>query len=53
MSSEEFDLEEIRRYRALSPREKLEYLEKMLRFLHKITPAKSKELNERLKAKGF
>lgn len=49
----EFDMEDMRYFAALSPREKLNYLEKMLLFLQKITPQKSKDLAKKLKELGF
>ncbi len=36
MSSEEFDIEDLRYYMKLSPKEKLEYLEQMNNFLLKL-----------------
>ena len=40
---DEFDLEDLRYYRSLSAKQKLEHLEKMNRFLLKITPEKARE----------
>lgn len=50
---EEFDVEDLRYYRTLSAKEKLEYLEKMNLFLLKITPLKAKRRDEKLKDEGF
>lgn len=52
-ATSEFDMEDMRYFAALSPRQKLDYLEKMLLFFQKITPQKSKDLAEKLKAMGF
>lgn len=41
--SPDFDWEDIRHYMKMSPKDKLDYLEKMVLFLNKITPEKSKE----------
>jgi hypothetical protein len=53
MSEEEFDIEDLRFYKSLSAKEKLEYLEEMLNFLQKITPSKAVIINEQLKKEGF
>jgi len=53
MSEEEFDIEDLRHYKTLSAGEKLEYLEKMNRFLQKITPKEAVEKNKKLKEEGF
>jgi len=53
VSDEEFDIEDLRYYSELSPKEKLEYLEKMLRFLARITPEASKRLSRRLDDEGL
>ena len=50
---EEFDIEEIKHYMKLSVREKLAYLEKMNRFLQKITPQEVRMINEELVKEGF
>ncbi len=51
--AEEFDVDDLRVYSKMSPKEKLEYLERMNRFLQKITPPEAKEINEKLKEEGF
>ncbi len=50
---EEFDTADLLVYRQMTAREKLEYLERMNRFIQKITPPKAKELDEKLKREGF
>jgi hypothetical protein len=49
----EFDEDQLRRNIRLSPKEKLERLEKLNDFLRKITPAKNKEVWEKLKKQGW
>lgn len=53
MSDEEFDIEDLRYYKTLSPKEKLDYLEEMNQFLQKITPAKAVKINEKLEEEGY
>ncbi len=53
MTTEEFDIEDLRYYRTLDAKQKLEYLEQMLLFLQKITPAEAIEKNDILKEEGF
>jgi hypothetical protein len=47
-----YDLDDIRRHMALSVVDKLNYLEQLNIFFHKITPAKSKKIWEKLKSTG-
>lgn len=49
----EFDLDDLRIYMKMSPREKLDYLEKMNLFLNKITPVSAKKIQQKLKGLGF
>lgn len=51
--NEEFDVEQMQFYMKLSVGQKLAYLEKMCRFLHKITPEKSRKIAEKLKKERF
>ena len=51
--NEEFDIEDMKYYMSLTPKQKLEYLEKMNLFLLKITPKESVEKNQKLKDEGF
>lgn len=53
MAEEEFDIETLRYFYNLSPEEKLNYLEKMQKFLDKITPEEAKEKARKLKDDGF
>ena len=53
MDKEEFDIEDLRYYKKLSAKEKLEYLEQMNLFLLKITPKKSILINEKLRKEGY
>jgi len=48
----EYDIEDMKRYMALPVHKKFEYLEKMIIFLDKITPAKSKKVWNKLKSTG-
>jgi len=48
-----FDEQDLRYFMTLPAKKKLEYLEKLNRSLSEITPKKSKEMWERLKALGF
>ena len=50
---EEFDVEQMKCYMSLSVKEKLDHLEKLLKFLQKITPEKSRQLAEKLKKEKF
>jgi hypothetical protein len=49
----EYSKEDLKRYRDLAPRKKLEYLQQMNVFLAKAMPEKSKKAWEKLKQKGF
>lgn len=53
MKDNEFDIAELRYYMNLSAKEKLDYLEKMNRFLEKITPSQAKEIAKKLKERGY
>lgn len=53
MVNEEFDIDDLRYYRDLDAKKKLEYLEQMLLFMQKITPEEAKAKNEQLKKEGF
>lgn len=53
MDDEEFDIEEMRYYKSLDAKEKLEYLEKMNRFLLRITPMEAIEKVKKLKNEGY
>lgn len=48
-----FDLEDIKVYMQMSAKDKLYWLERVAKFLHKITPSKNKKIWERLKERGF
>lgn len=50
---EMFDLEDIKVYMQMSAKDKLYWLERVAKFLHKITPSKNKKIWERLKKRGF
>ncbi len=50
---EMFDLEDIETYMQMSAKDKLRWLEKTAKFLHKITPAENKKIWERLKDREF
>lgn len=50
---EEFDLEDLRYYATLTPKQKLDYLEEMNLFLLKITPSEAVEKNQKLKDSGY
>lgn len=52
-SDEMFNLDDIKVYMQMSAKDKLRWLEKTAKFLHKITPAKNKKIWERLKERGF
>ncbi len=49
----EYDSEELRRYMALSPSQKFDYLEALNEFLAKSMPAKSKSIWNVLKSRGW
>ena len=50
---EEFDIEDMRYYRNLDAKQKLDYLEQMNLFLLKITSKEAQEKNRTLKDEGF
>lgn len=52
-ATQEFDREDMLIYMKMSPREKLDYLERMNLFLNKITPTEVKIKQQRLKNLGF
>ena len=52
-SDEMFNLEDIKVYMQMSAKDKLRWLERAVKFLHKITPAENKKMWERLKERGF
>ena len=45
--------EQLRRYMALSPKKKLEYLEQMNQFLSAAMPAENKKIWQQLKTEGW
>lgn len=49
----EFDVEDLKYYMKLTPEQKLNYLEKLVRFLDEITPREAKENWQKLKALGY
>ncbi len=49
----EFLDEELREYRAIPAKKKLEFLARMNAFLAKVTPPKSKRLWKKLKQEGY
>lgn len=49
----EFDRESMRNFMALSVRQKLAHLENLNQFFQKHMPAQSREIWQKLKAKGF
>lgn len=49
----EFDEDHLKRYMALSPEEKLKYLEEMNAFLAAFTPPEAKKMQQELKEKGW
>ena len=51
--SEDFDIEDLKSYMKLTPEQKLDYLEKLVRFLDEITPRAAKENWQKLKALGY
>ena len=51
--NEEFDIDDLRYYATLSPKQKLDYLEEMNIFLLKITPAEAVAKNRKLKESGY
>jgi len=48
-----FNLDDIKVYMQMSAKDKLYWLERVAKFLHKITPSKNKKIWERLKERGF
>ncbi|MBI3583148.1 MAG: hypothetical protein HY096_04260 [Nitrospinae bacterium] len=52
-SDEIFNLDDIKAYMRMSAKDKLCWLERAVKFLHKITPAENKEIWEKLKERGF
>lgn len=50
---EEFDREDLLYFSRLTPEEKLNYLEKLVRSLEAITPPQAKEWGKKLKKLGF
>jgi len=52
-AAQEFDLNQLRAYMAMSAREKLRFLEEMRGFLSKAMPSKSKAAWAKLKARGW
>ncbi len=52
-SDEIFNLEDIKAYMQMSAKDKLCWLERVAKFLHKITPSKNKKIWKRLKERGF
>ena len=53
MDKEEFDIEDLRYYKNLDAKKKLEWLLEMNKFLQKITPQSAVKKNEKLKDTGF
>lgn len=53
MTEEEFDVEDLRHYKSLDAKQKLDYLEEMNIFLLKITPKEAVIKNNKLKEEGF
>ncbi|MCO6429388.1 MAG: hypothetical protein J5J00_00885 [Deltaproteobacteria bacterium] len=53
IKEEEFDIEDLRYYATLTPKQKLDYLEQMNLFLLKITPAEALAKNQKLKDSGY
>lgn len=52
-NSAEIDMQLLRDFRALSPREKLRRLEELNRFLRRAMPPRSRRIAEQLKHAGF
>ncbi|MEK7845472.1 MAG: hypothetical protein AAB257_00720 [Nitrospinota bacterium] len=52
-SSKMFDSEDIKAYMQMPAKDKLYWLEKMKKFLNRITPAQNNEVWEKLRDKGF
>ena len=51
--TEEFDIERMKQFAALSLRKKLEYLEERLLFLNRFMSNKAKRISRKLKEEGF
>jgi hypothetical protein len=52
-SDEYFDVEDLKRYMALSAEQKLTYLEEANKFFHEAMPPESKKAWEKLKKSGW
>ncbi|MBW1800541.1 MAG: hypothetical protein JRJ85_07395 [Deltaproteobacteria bacterium] len=53
VNDEEYSVEDLKRYMALSPEEKLNYLEEINLFFQESMPDKSKKVWEELKKQGW
>lgn len=53
IKDEDIDIEQLKYFKSLSPKQKLDWLEKFMDFLNLVTPAKNKKAWQKLKDMGF